>query len=51
MAIKGPEESTRSRRIAMIWVIISLIAATCIGLIGHVAFADLNAVESENIFI
>ena len=51
MAIKDPEEITRSRRIAMIWVVISLIAATFIGLIGHVAFSELSAVESENIFI
>lgn len=51
MAIKDPEEITRSRRIAMGWVIISLFAATFIGLIGHVAFEELTAVQSENIFI
>ncbi|MGL5675977.1 MAG: sodium/proline symporter PutP [Cellulosilyticaceae bacterium] len=51
MAIKDPEEVKRSRRIAMGWVIISLFAATVIGLIGHVAFADLTKVGSENIFI
>lgn len=51
MAIKDPEEITRSRRIATGWVIISLIMATIVGLIGHVAFTGLSQVESENIFI
>ena len=49
MAIKDPEEITRSRRVAMVWVIISLIAATFIGLIGHVAFAELSAVDRKSV--
>lgn len=51
MAIKDPEEIKPSRHIAMIWVVISLIAATSIGLIGHVAYDNLVGTQTENIFI
>lgn len=51
MAIKDPEEITRSRHIAMVWVVISLTSATIIGLVGHQAFTELTKVASENIFM
>ena len=38
MAINKPDELTMSRRIAVVWVIISLTAAVGIGIIGRVLF-------------
>ena len=35
MAVKDPEEIKRSRLIAMIWVVISLAGAVCIGILGR----------------
>ncbi|NLT95819.1 MAG: sodium/proline symporter [Clostridia bacterium] len=53
MAIRKPEELTISRRIATVWVIISLTAAVLIGIIGRMlspaAFLTLSS--AENIFI
>ena len=52
MAIRKSEEITKSRRIATIWVVISLFAAVAIGMMGR-AFAPtgLNTASSaENIF-
>ncbi len=53
MAIRKEEELTRSRRIAMIWVVISLAVAVFIGIIGRNNFpvAHLTASGAENIFI
>ena len=59
MAIQNPNELTRSRRIAMTWVIISLGAAVCIGLVGAAVIPQLldgvdpsaYASQSETIFI
>ncbi|MGL4344655.1 MAG: sodium/proline symporter PutP [Cellulosilyticaceae bacterium] len=51
MAIRDPEEIKRSRQIAIVWVIFSLIGATCLGIIGNVAFPGLESSQSENIFI
>ncbi|MGI6226523.1 MAG: sodium/proline symporter [Peptococcales bacterium] len=53
MAIRNPEELTVSRRIAMVWVIISLTAAVSIGLIGRMLYPDalLTQSASESIFI
>ncbi len=53
MAIRKEEELTRSRRIAMIWVVISLAVAVFIGIIGRNLFptAHLTATSAENIFI
>lgn len=53
MAIRKSNELKLSRRIAMIWVIISLIAAVAIGIIGRVLYpvAFLTQSASENIFI
>jgi len=53
MAIRKEEELTRSRRIAIVWVIISLAVAVFIGIIGRNLFptAHLTATSAENIFI
>jgi sodium/proline symporter len=53
MAIRKEGELKRSRRIAMIWVVISLAVAVFIGLIGRSLYptAHLTASASENIFI
>jgi sodium/proline symporter len=52
-AIRDIKELDRSRRIAIIWCVISLFAAVMIGLIGRARFpADLlTSSASENIFI
>ena len=53
MAIRKEEELGRSRRIAMIWVVISLAVAVFIGIVGRQLFpvAHLTKSASENIFI
>ncbi len=53
MAIRREKELTTSRRIAMIWVIISLGVAVFIGIVGRQLFpvAHLTKASSENIFI
>ena len=53
MAIRKEEELNRSRRIAMVWVIISLAVAVFIGIIGRYLYptAHLTASDAENIFI
>ena len=53
MAIRKEEELKRSRRIATVWVVISLIVAVFIGIIGRQLFptAHLTKSASENIFI
>lgn len=53
MAIRKEEELTMSRRIAMIWVVISLAVAVFIGIVGRALFptAHLTASDAENIFI
>jgi sodium/proline symporter len=53
MAIKKPDEIKRSRRIAVIWVIISLTAAVVIGITGRLLYPDalLTQSQSESIFI
>ncbi|MBE6940060.1 MAG: sodium/proline symporter PutP [Ruminococcaceae bacterium] len=53
MAIRKESELTLSRRIAMIWVVISLAAAVFIGIVGRHIFptAHLSASDAENIFI
>ena len=52
MAIRQKEELTKSRRIATVWVIISLFAAIIIGLIGraYVPTAFATNSDAENIF-
>lgn len=53
MAIRNPNELTISRRIAMVWVIISLSAAVGIGIIGRMLYPDalLTQSSAESIFI
>lgn len=53
MAIRKEEELKSSRRIATVWVIISMTAAVAIGLLGRVLYpTDLTTVsQSENVFI
>lgn len=53
MAIRKEEELVRSRRIAMIWVVISLGVAVFIGIVGRQIFpvAHLTKSAAENIFI
>lgn len=53
MAIEKSEDLKLSRRIAIIWVIISLTAAVAIGMIGRVLYPDALRTQSasESIFI
>ncbi len=53
MAIRKEEELKFSRRIAMIWVVISLAVAVFIGIVGRMLFPTmhLTASSAENIFI
>ena len=53
MAIRKEEELKRSRRIAMVWVVISLAVAVFIGIVGRQLFpvAHLTKSGAENIFI
>lgn len=53
MAIRKEDELKRSRRIAMIWVIISLGVAVFIGIVGRQLYpvSHLTKASAENIFI
>ena len=53
MAIRREKELTASRRIAMVWVVISLGVAVVIGIVGRQLFPleHLTKASSENIFI
>ena len=53
MAIRKEEELNRSRRIAMVWVVISLGVAVFIGIVGRQLYpaAHLTKSSAENIFI
>lgn len=59
MAIRDAKELTRARRIAMVWVVVSLAAAVCIGVVGVAAVPQLLdgvetgafSAQSETIFI
>lgn len=53
MAIRKEEELNRSRRIAMVWVVISLGVAVFIGIVGRQLYpgAHLTKSAAENIFI
>ena len=53
MAIRKEEELKRSRRIATVWVVISLAVAVFIGIVGRQLFptAHLTKPGAENIFI
>ena len=55
MAIRKTSELKKSRRIATVWVVISLFAAVCIGVIGRAIFPTeenlLTSGGAENVFI
>ncbi|MBE6752784.1 MAG: sodium/proline symporter PutP [Ruminococcaceae bacterium] len=53
MAIRSEKELTRSRRIATIWVVISLAVAVFIGIVGRALFPTAlgTASEAESVFI
>ncbi len=53
MAIRKEDELKRSRRIAMVWVVISLAVAVFIGIVGRQLFPTEHLTKSaaENIFI
>ena len=53
MAIRDEKELTRSRRIATVWVVISLTAAVFIGVVGRTLYptALTTSSEAENVFI
>ncbi len=53
MAIRREDELKRSRRIAMVWVVISLAVAVFIGIVGRQLYptTHLTKPASENIFI
>jgi len=53
MAIRTEKELTLSRRVATIWVVISLAAAIVIGIVGRALYptAYLDNASAENIFI
>ncbi len=53
MAIRTEKELTRSRRIATVWVFISLVVAVFIGVIGRTLYPTelLTSSASENVFI
>jgi sodium/proline symporter len=55
MGIRAEHELKRSRRIATVWVVISLATAVAIGIIGRVLYSDAYMVygsgNTENIFI
>jgi len=53
MAIRKESELNRSRRIAMVWVVISLAVAVFIGIVGRQLYpsSHLTAGAAENIFI
>jgi sodium/proline symporter len=52
MAIRSADEIRGARHIAMVWVIVSLIAAVVIGMIGHACMsAPLQGVGAERVYI
>ncbi len=54
MAIRDPEEVKKSKNIAMIWVVISLTVAVCIGFTGAALYpdvAELQGAGQQRIFI
>lgn len=53
MAIRTEKELTTSRRIATVWVLISLVVAVFIGVVGRTLFPTslTTASDSENVFI
>lgn len=51
MAISDPEEISRSRKIAMVWVVISLAGAIFIGMLGRSLTDDALLADPEHVFM
>lgn len=52
MAIGDPKELNKSKHIAMTWVVISLAAAVCVGLVGKVVLdTPLTGADTEKVFL
>lgn len=51
MAIEDPEELKYSRRIAIVWVVISLVASVICGVLGRLYFMDAPLGDSEQVFM
>ena len=51
MAIQDPEEISRSRKIAMVWVVISLVGAIVIGMLGRCLTNDALLQDPEHVFM
>lgn len=51
MAIHDPEELKASRRIATVWVVITLVASVACGVIGRYYFANAPLGDSEQVFM
>lgn len=53
MAIRNPDELDKSRKIATVWCVISLVSAVAIGLTGRTLYQDafLTQSDAENIFV
>jgi len=52
MAIRSPEQIKDARRIAMVWVVISLAAAVAVGIVGRAYLAPaLEGCDAEKVFI
>ncbi|WP_305766797.1 sodium/proline symporter PutP [Candidatus Epulonipiscium viviparus] len=52
MGISSPAEIKKSRRIATVWIIFALVAATLIGMVGRAYLTTpLDAVTSETVYI
>lgn len=51
MAIRSVEDIPKSRNIAMVWMVLSLIGALSVGVVGIAYYADAPLENSETIFI
>jgi sodium/proline symporter len=52
MAVNNSDQLKKARKIAMLWVVISLVAAVILGMVGFVSISpELNVVDSEKVFI
>ncbi|MEE9430400.1 MAG: sodium/proline symporter, partial [Melioribacteraceae bacterium] len=52
MAIEKPEKINRARKIALSWVVISLVSAVILGLVGNLVISpQLAEADSEKVFI
>ena len=52
MAIRSPDEIAPARRIAMVWVLVSLVCSVVVGLVGRIYLTDILAeADSEKVFM